>query len=250
MHGNKLKQIITSYVEMVDKESGVARFAKDLNGRVIACNQSYYQLAGYSSAAQLIGKTAAEVSAWQNLYAFCILGEHIVLKSGTKYLNLERFPGPFGESDLVVTEKEPVIVDGRICGLVGRSKPLNLELKVDIRKDKYLREVVIVDNRYFHTINLPIKLFKVLIYATWWQLDYKAIAQLLFCSESTVKKHFGALYDYFQLYDKQRNLYELKKIANLFLTQEIVDLCFGVYKKSNLRRPNSLSNLAFKYACL
>lgn len=248
MHGDKLKQIITNYVDKVDKERGVARFAKDLKGRIIACNKAYYQLAGCSNSAQLLGKTAAEVNAWHNLDAFCTLGESIVLKSGTKYLNLEHFPEPFGESDLVVTEKEPVIVDGRICGLVGRSKPLNLELKVDIRKDKYLREVVIVDNRYFHTINLPIKLFKVLIYATWWQLDYKAIAQLLFCSESTVKKHFSALYDYFVLYDKQRNLYELKKIANLFLNQEVVDLCFDVYKKTSLRRPINTTNFAFSYA--
>lgn len=245
MHNSPSYSVISSYVHSDEKDELIAKFAKDMQGRVIACNKAYLRYAGFRKESDLLGKNASQVPLWRDIYEFCLLGEAVVFKSGTKYLNIENFPLPFGGSHVVITEKQPLIIDGKICGLLGRSKPLLGDASITIDKNSLGREIITISNRYFHTIELPLKLLKVLIYATWLQLDYKSIADLLFCSESTVKKHFSALYDYFLLYDKQRNLYELKRIANLFINQTVVDICFDVYKRTKLRRPNCTIKLIF-----
>ncbi|GGF99795.1 MULTISPECIES: hypothetical protein [Cysteiniphilum] len=245
MYNSESYGVISSYVHSDEKDELIAKFAKDMQGRVIACNKAYLHYAGFRKESDLLGKSASQVPLWRDIYEFCLLGEMVVLKSGTKYLNIENFPLPFGGSNIVITEKEPLFIEGRVCGLLGRSKPLLGDAGITIDKNPLGREIITISNRYFHTIELPLKLFKVLIYATWFQLDYKAIAELLFCSESTVKKHFSTLYDYFVLYNKQRNLYELKRIANLFINQVVVDICFDVYKRTKLKRPNYTVKLIF-----
>ncbi|WP_119344680.1 transcriptional regulator [Facilibium subflavum] len=228
MYENNLITIIDQHLLKGAQDTDIAYFAKDRQGKVIACNALYYKLAGFSCERAIIGKTMQQVS-WRQLASFYAFVEKMVLNSGAKYLNIEKLPVQIDGSNSVISEKKPIVINGHIYGYMGRFKVMKKAPEITIIPGRYNRQQVVIKHLYFVDIILPLKLFQILIYVTFYQLDYKSVANLVHCSESTIKKHIGMLYDRFGLYDQQRNLNELQKISRLFIGQRVVEMCFDLH---------------------
>ncbi len=227
---HNMRSFIKDYI--YSSKDDLARFVKDLKGNIIACNETLCKWSGLS-AKEVIGKKIHEIPVWRNNVKECCFDEQIVVDGFTKYLNFKYIPLIDRPQARILVEKLPIVIENQLSGIAIKSKIIDVPCQFKIMTTSARQKVIIIQHGYFFDITLPIKLFKVLAYVAWYNLDYKSIANILYCSQSAVKKYIGQLYDLLKLYENQRNLNELQKVAQLFLSFDMVSACFDIEKESS-----------------
>lgn len=109
-----------------DHLKGIAFFAKDKHLRIIAGCRNFYLRFGYSSEAEIIGKTDHELAPAYLVEHF-IADDQEVMRTRQPKLNIvEVFLNDVGIPDWYLTNKMPLFdKDGEVIGLMGTTRPYN-----------------------------------------------------------------------------------------------------------------------------
>ena len=95
-------------------------FAKDHHLRLMACNRAFAHRCGYTSEAEIIGRTDSELFSAELAEKYRS-DDRQVIESGKPLLGIvELFPNRLGEPEWFVTDKVPLFArDGKVHGLCG-----------------------------------------------------------------------------------------------------------------------------------
>lgn len=95
-------------------------FAKDLKLRLMAGNGAFVQRCGFSSEAEMIGKTDLDIFPVEMAESFGQHDRQVIEKGEALTGIVELFPNRVGEPEWFVTDKIPLFSrDGKIAGLCG-----------------------------------------------------------------------------------------------------------------------------------
>lgn len=196
-------------------------FVKDHDGRILTCNQSFYTNAGFDYERQILGRCDHEIPKWQKMASSYNIGELLCLKSGMYYLAQEMLVTEEDTLEPIITEKRPFITQDDKVILLGNYQRERdfLAPKLHYKADNVTLDHVIVDTLK-GSVNLSAIEIRVLYLKGICFAQNKEISHLLLTSESNVKKKINQLYDKLNFTrHRQRNLENLRKVANIIFTE-------------------------------